>query len=249
VWVRLGSPAPTAHPVTVTLTLPPGFHADDPLLTQGFSRTVARSLVCKDEVDRGYSLIYPSDVEDILNVSASATAFSAAPSAAAIRHTLEALPRELRAGIDRLEVVASTFAGTPSGYVLHQRCAGALNDAASDPYPPHQLGPRDPRAAQAAAPQKYGSTIEHPRGSMPGAVSQYSSTPGQDEYTALEGIEDYYTFHTMWGTTHAPPPGNCMPPEIAKRPIRTAAIDEEGEKVDPGVFDEQGDASEEFEEL
>ena len=236
VWVRIGIPVDTAAAHTVTLTLPPGVGSDDALLTSGFSRAVARSLVCKDEVDRGYSLIFPSDVEDILNVSASATAISAAASAGQVKEALEQVPGELAAGVDRLGVVASSFAGTPSGYVLQQRCNGALHDAAIG-YPPQPLSAKDERVAQAAAPQKYGSTIEHPRGSMPGAISQYTTTAGQDEVEALEGIEDYYRQHVFWGTTNAPN-GTGMPPEQMKRPIRSAAVDTKGEKVDLGVFDD-----------
>jgi len=248
-WVRVGVPHATVSPFTISLNFPAGFRSDDALLTSGFSRSVARSLVCKDEVDRGYSLIYPSDVEDILNISASATAFSAAAGAGAVKKTLEILPATMRNAISRLDVIASTFAGTPSGFVLHQRCLGALHDG-METYPPTQLSQKDPRTTIAAAPQKYGSNIEHPRGSMPGATSQYSSTPGQDEYSSMEGIEDYYVQHVMWGTTNDPEKTaeSGMPPEIARRPIRSAAINQNGEKIDSGIFDEDA-SSEDFSEL
>ena len=57
----------------------------------------------------------------------------------------------------------------------------------------------------------------------------------------MEGIEDYYVQHVMWGTTNlVKGSDDGMPPEIKKRPIRTAAINSQGEKIDLGVFDEEG---------
>ncbi len=229
-WVRVGAPVATSAPTRVTLTWPSGLASDDPLLTSGFSRTVARSLVCKDEVDRGYSLIFPSDVEDILNISATSTAVGAAGGAEAVREALAGIPAQLRAGQDKLNAVAAAFTGTPSGYVLHHRCLGSLGDAAEG-YPPAPLSAQDPRVAQAAAPQKYGSNIEHPRGSMPGAVSQYSSTPGQDEWSSMEGIEDYYQQHVMWGTTNTPP-GTGLPPDLTRSQFRSTAFSPSGLDTD-----------------
>ena len=234
VWVRAGIPVDSAVPHTVTLTFPPALALDDALLTSGFSRSVARSLVCKDEVDRGYSLIFPSDVEDILNVSASATAIGAAGSAGQVREALAQVPQALTAGLEKLTATAAAFSGTPSGYVLQQRCAGALLDAGQG-YPPAPLTALDPRVAQAAAPQKYGSTIEHPRGSMPGAVSQYATTAGEDEKEALEGIEDYYRQHAFWGTTTAPP-GTGLPPQPpVPAGMRSLSLDSMGMPVGGGM--------------
>ena len=86
---------------------------------------------------------------------------------------------------------------------MQQRCLGALYDAAEG-YPPPAARNDDPRVLIAAALPKYGSTIEHQRGSAPGQITQYSSTPGQDEYTSAEGLSDYYPLHAFWRTTGLP---------------------------------------------
>lgn len=100
---------------------------------------------------------------------------------------------------------------------MKQRCLGALYDAAM--MAPVAVDPEDARLAAATGPPKWGacrrarrrpyntvmdiinaraplppagSTIEHSRGSSPGQITQYSSTPGQDEATSEEGLEVFY---------------------------------------------------------
>jgi hypothetical protein len=202
-WVRVGVPVAAGEAHTVRLSWEAGLPADSPLLTAGYARTLARSLVCKDEIDRGYSLAFPSDVEDVLNVSATATALSAARSGGAAREALAALPAALKAGMAKVAAVTAMFGATPSGFVMQQRCLGALADAA-EAYPPPAAAADDPRVKIAAAPPVYGSTIEHQRGSAPGQITQYSSTPGQDEFTSEEGLGDYYPQHAFLQTTGLP---------------------------------------------
>ncbi len=238
-WVRVGAPVASGEAHTVELTWEEGLPADSPLLTSGYSRTLARSLVCKDEVDRGYSLVFPSDVEDVLNVSATATALSAARSGGAAREALAAVPAALRAGMEKVGAVTAMYGTTPSGFVMQQRCLGALADAAEG-YPPPPAAADDPRVVIASAPQKYGSTIEHQRGSAPGQITQYSSTPGQDEFTSEEGLGDYYPQHAYLRTTNLPevdmraegaglPPGApVVPAPRGAAAPRRAAVDATG---------------------
>ena len=202
-WVRIGVPVSTALPPsadsavpvhTVTLRFPAGVLIDDALLTSGYARTLARSLVCKDEVDRGYSLVYPSDVEPLLNISAAATRLSAARDAGVARGVLSRVSTHVRdalALIDTWRIPATA----PSGYAMQHRCLGALLDA-NEAYPPTPLAPTDPRVLLAMSPITFTSNIESGKGSAPGQISQYSSTPGQDEATAEEGMDYYpHLFH------------------------------------------------------
>ena len=192
-WVRIGARVAAAEAHTVTLRWAPGLEANDPMLTSGYARILARALVCKDEVDRGYSLVFPSDAEPLLALSAAATAMGAADGPR-VKELLAAIPGQLSDALTLVSAWAIPMT-SPSGFVMQQRCLGALYDAAVSSAQSLQTVPvprSDPRLRHAISPPKYGSTIEHGRGSSPGQITQYSTTPGQDEATSEEGLEDYY---------------------------------------------------------
>ncbi len=84
---------------------------------------------------------------------------------------------------------------------MKHRCLGALHDAAMSL--PVAVDPSDARLVHASAPPKWGSTIEHSRGSSPGQITQYSTTPGQDEVTSEEGLDAYYDLAAHYETGDA----------------------------------------------
>ena len=68
-WVRLDAPMATDLPFTITLAFPAGARLDDGALTSGFYRKVQRALSCKMEYNDHYGIVFPSDVEMLLNVT------------------------------------------------------------------------------------------------------------------------------------------------------------------------------------
>eukprot|EP00457_Paulinella_chromatophora_P000640 gb/GEZN01000640.1/.p1 GENE.gb/GEZN01000640.1/~~gb/GEZN01000640.1/.p1 ORF type:complete len:1179 (+),score=170.50 gb/GEZN01000640.1/:33-3539(+) len=195
-WVRVVSVS-TVGVHTIELKFPTGVATDDPLLSSGYARTLARALVCKDELDRGYGLIFPSDVEPLLDLSAAATSLSNAPGAEKQLEILRRIPDQL---VDAIQMIGGMegLSGAPSSRLLQQRCLGALQDAAeSNPAP--SLPSSDPRVFVASQPPKYGSTLSQGRGSAPGSTQQYSSTPGTDEESSEEGLQDYYPRELLYG--------------------------------------------------
>jgi Glycosyl hydrolases family 31/Domain of unknown function (DUF5110) len=78
-WVRVNS-VPTNSPFSITLTFPAHAKVDSSLLTNGFARHIYRANFCKQEFDKHYGLVYPSDVEPLLNLTTYPRILSAMPS-------------------------------------------------------------------------------------------------------------------------------------------------------------------------
>jgi len=103
---------------------------DDPLLTSGFARRVARALTCKTEFDANYGIVFPSDNEHVLNVTATAMRLSAGSGASDV--VLQA--KLLRAVRKQLTKGASAMAEwkVPVNHTFTaplRRCFGAIADA------------------------------------------------------------------------------------------------------------------------
>jgi hypothetical protein len=218
----VGARVAAAEAHTITLRWSPGLEADDELLTSGYARVLARSLVCKDEVDRGYSLVFPSDAEPLLALSAAATALGALDGDGA-KELLASTPELLKEAI-KLVTSWAIPKTAPSGFVMQQRCLGALLDAAESASPA-SVPTTDARLRHATGPPKWGSTIEHGRGSSPGQITQYSTTPGQDEATSEEGLEDYYDSPTFMGTKASAGRGGKKEKPAAKQTLEDTTLE------------------------
>lgn len=129
--MHLGAPQPTlGATVTVTLTLPRGARADDPLLTSGLARKVRRVLTCKEEYDQHYGMIFPVDWEGVLSVSASARKLSSEHSPAATRAALSGADPALRQGIALMQRWAKGLPPQARKFLPALRtCVAALQDA------------------------------------------------------------------------------------------------------------------------
>ena len=129
-WVRLDAAVDTAAGFTITLRFPAGARLDDSLLTSGFARRVSRALVCKTEFDSNYGIVYPSDNEHVLNVTATAMRLSAGAAvgnAALSARLLGAVRKQLKRG-----AVAMADWKVPANHTFQgslRRCLGAVTDA------------------------------------------------------------------------------------------------------------------------
>jgi len=177
-WVRAGRPLDTAVPHTVVVTFPRGARLDDARLTQGLARIAARSLACKDEVDRHYGIIYPPDAQPVLRISAAATAISSAPDALSALRELSAIAGDVAAAADLVKgwKLPPGHEMEPTVKTMQAHCAGQLQDALiqlrGDNARP--LAASDPRRAAAHSRIRFSSDIAKSAGSAPGQVSQYS---------------------------------------------------------------------------
>lgn len=192
-WVRIGSGLSTAESHTVTITFPAGLSIDDAMLSSGLQRKVARSLVCKDEVDRHYGLVYPPDVEPVLNISATAVRLSSfaygatsdindslqpfAGDAQRQRALLESVDSHISTSIKQVSSWQMPVTHTVA-LTLQAHCLGVLQDAAT---PPSPLDASDARYKRASKPIAFSSDISMSKGSAPGQVSQYSGGEDDDE--------------------------------------------------------------------
>lgn len=176
-WIRIGVPMNTMEEYTVTLQYPTGIELDDPLLTSGFNRKVSRSLICKDDVDRHYGLLYPVDIEPVLNISGAAPRLSAAKNAYQARSILSYVNEDLRQGIDTVTAWSIPRQHTVA-LTLQAHCMGPLTDAVIEPVP---LPSTDTRYKIANRPIKFLSDIANSKGSGAGEVSQVYSGGNTDE--------------------------------------------------------------------
>lgn len=172
-WVRVGAPVPTAENLTVTLTFPPGVTVVDPLLTSGYARTLARGLTAKDEVDRHYGVVYPPDVEPLLNISAAAARMSFARDAGAARAVLSRVQGHVQQAIKEVSAYRID-ASQPVLMTFQHHVLGALYDAAAASAPA-PLTPSDPLYQAAMAPIRFARTVLNSGGSAPGQVAQHAS--------------------------------------------------------------------------
>jgi hypothetical protein len=130
-WVNLGEARSLDEPVTVTLTFAPGLHVDDKLLTTGLYRKIQRVLACKDDIDKVYGALFPSDVEPMLNVTAAATRLTAIAKGLHAKKELSHIQTYLA---ESLQIVKAWR--IPAGHrvkLTQQRCLLALTDASSSP--------------------------------------------------------------------------------------------------------------------
>jgi hypothetical protein len=135
-WVRLEAPVSTAAGFTVTLTFPAGGRLDDAALTSGFYRKVQRVLTsCKNEFNDHYGIVFPPDVEMLLNVTAAPSRIEAAAgrhgdagaSVEYARKLITATRKHLKAGITFMG--SWRVPGNHSFGAAWQRCVGACHDA------------------------------------------------------------------------------------------------------------------------
>jgi hypothetical protein len=131
-WVHLGAPRAVAAPTEVRLTFARGVAAADALASAGFARKLARATACKEEIDALYGMLFTSDVEPLLNVTAAATrmtvaAGAGAGGAAAVLQTLAAVPGYLRASLEEMRAWRVPAAHRAKASQL--RCINAVQDA------------------------------------------------------------------------------------------------------------------------
>lgn len=140
--MHLGVPQPThGAAVTVTLTLPRGARADDPLLTSGFARKVRRVLACKEEFDQHYGIIFPVDWEGVLGVSASARRLASEHSPHATRTALAAADPAFSHG---LALMARWGKGLPPQAKKFKPALRVCQAAIADALQPQQTVPEPP---------------------------------------------------------------------------------------------------------
>jgi hypothetical protein len=103
-WVNVGEPAPTAAPLTVAVTFPAGYRLDDPLLTSGAPRKIARAQAAKDVLDPLWGFVFSADVPGITNASAAGLLAQAASpgSVSTIAALLSGLDNQLATGAAQL---------------------------------------------------------------------------------------------------------------------------------------------------
>ena len=129
-WVHLGAPRAVAAPTEVRLTFARGVAAADALAGAGFARKLARATACKEEIDALYGMLFTSDVEALLNVTAAATRMSVAAGgagASAVLATLAAVPGYLRASLAEMRAWRVPAAHRAKASQL--RCINAVQDA------------------------------------------------------------------------------------------------------------------------
>jgi len=146
-WVHVGVRQSLDTPTVIDLTYAPGLHTDDARLTAGLTRKLARALACKDDIDRLYGALFTSDVESLLNVTATPSRLAAAPDGVAAAAALAAVPGYLSTATAQMELwrIPATHLAKPA----HARCLAALADAAT---PATLLPATDPRAVAANGP-------------------------------------------------------------------------------------------------
>ena len=127
-WVRLETPVATDTSFTVILTFPAGASSEDPLLTSGFARKVSRCLTCKTAFDAAYGIVFPSDSEHLLNVTASVTRLAASVNNHALSaRLLGAVKKQLKKGVSVME--GWKIPATHTFMSSSNRCLGAILDA------------------------------------------------------------------------------------------------------------------------
>lgn len=134
-WVRLDGALPTGAAFTVTLTFPAGARLDDAVLTSGFHRKVQRALSCKMEFNDHYGVVFPMDVEMLLNVTAATSRLEAAAAGHALPGATADGARKLITASRKSFKTALAFMGAwrvPANMSFTgawQRCLGASHDA------------------------------------------------------------------------------------------------------------------------
>ena len=160
-WVHGGPPQPVAAPLVVHLEWPRGVAAADALATSGFARKAARATACKEEIDALYGVLFTSDVEPLLNVTAAAARMSMAPAAGGAKDvlaTLGAVPGYLSAALKEMRAWRIPAAHRAKASQL--RCINAVLDALEPIGKP--LPDDDPRVVEAMKVPSYTYTAgEH----------------------------------------------------------------------------------------
>lgn len=134
-WVRLETPLSTASAFTVTLTFPAGARLDDAALTSGFYRKVQRALSCKIDFNEHYGVVFPVDIEMLLNVTAAPARLEAAAASHAEPGATADYARKLITASRKSFKSAIAFMGqwrVPANMTFTgawQRCMGASYDA------------------------------------------------------------------------------------------------------------------------
>jgi len=171
---------------TVVLRFEAGARLDEGVLTRhGLHRLVSRSLTCKEDVDRAYGLVYPSDIPHVLNVSSNSVRLGQASSAAEARGLMEAMVDGARLGGQGVAGWAVPEAQRTMRAV-QAHCIGALADGLARPT---ALLQTDARAVAADRPISFKAGISAALGSAPGQVSQHegSGESGEKETDTWEG--------------------------------------------------------------
>ena len=176
-YVRLGVPLSTRSSHKVELRFSKDVKIDNELLTSGIARATARTLACKDEIDRHYGLVYPPDVQPVLRVSATATALSSSPDAADALRLLKSIEKDVTEGLNLLRKWQIPPAHAV-GNQMQSHCLGQLFDAKAilSGANARPLEEKDPRREIAHAKISFKSDISKSAGSAPGQTSQYSGS-------------------------------------------------------------------------
>lgn len=177
-WVYAGEAASVSDSFTIELLYAPGAgnRIDEPQLTSGLARRIARAVTAKEEMDTLYGALFPSDFEHLLNVTAAATRLSAARDAKAATRVLKTLTGDL----ERMLVFMQTWQvpSTHKAYGLLQRCIGGVYDAIVQPT---VLNQDDARFAAADADITFTWTIGPHLEAPPGVAVGPDGLPIVDE--------------------------------------------------------------------
>jgi alpha-glucosidase (family GH31 glycosyl hydrolase) len=181
-YVRLGVPLSTHSMHKVELRFSKNIKIDNELLTSGIARATARTLACKDEIDRHYGLVYPPDVQPVLRVSATATALSSSPDATDAMRLLKSIEKDVTEGLNLLKKWQIPPAHAV-GNQMQAHCVGQLLDAKAivSGANAKPLDENDPRRGIAHAKITFKSDISKSAGSAPGQASQYSGSDDVEE--------------------------------------------------------------------
>jgi Glycosyl hydrolases family 31/Domain of unknown function (DUF5110) len=146
-WVNVGKKVPVSSSLVIHLEWPVGINAADATALSGYARKAARATACKEEIDALYGMLFTSDVESLLNVTAAATRMSASGDASIVSSLLSSIPTYLKTAL--AEMKTWRIPATHRAKVSQLRCMNSVMDALEELQTSGPLSATDERVINA----------------------------------------------------------------------------------------------------